>query len=196
MNYFLALVVLGLCGLVYYGGSLLQEQSETNQHQLCDLNGQIRTLQSTNTKTEDTERRLTAGMADLATQITAAKSAVALIKKRTVKATLPADSLLAAGRHLKAAKPKPKGPPLSNDLGTITTLDGRTFEDCHLIMVESSSIVFTHSDGIMDLPYPLMKSDLQKRFGYDPHQGPNLTDAQVQDLEQERQAASGDVDDF
>ena len=51
-------------------------------------------------------------------------------------------------------------------------------------------IVVNDSEGIMEIMYGLMPPDLQKRFGYDPHQAATLTDAQIEYQEEKRQAAA------
>jgi hypothetical protein len=81
-------------------------------------------------------------------------------------------------------------PPPGNNLGTITTLDGKTFQNCQLLGVKADRIVINYAGGITEILYGLMSPELQKRFGYDPHQAAGLTEAQIQFQEEQRKAAA------
>jgi hypothetical protein len=80
--------------------------------------------------------------------------------------------------------------PPTNTLGTITTLDGKTFQKCQLLKVDADGIVVNHSEGITKILYGLLPPELQKKFGYDPHQAAALTEAQIQFQEEQRKAAA------
>ena len=73
-------------------------------------------------------------------------------------------------------------------MGTITTLDGRTFQDCKILKVEADGITFSHADGITKILFPLLRPDLQKRYGYDPQKAVAETAAQI-NYQQAQQAA-------
>ena len=89
-----------------------------------------------------------------------------------------------------ASGPAPMTPPESNTngLGTVTTILGQTYHDCHLLKVEASDIVVSTNLGILQIPYVNMPPDLQKRFGFDPQAAAPLTDEQIRYQEQVRQA--------
>jgi hypothetical protein len=91
--------------------------------------------------------------------------------------------------------PQPPAPasstqPVSSDptaLGTITTILGQTYQDCHVLKIESNDIVVNCSTGILQIPYANMPSDLQKRFGYDPQKAAQTDDAKIRFQDQIRQ---------
>jgi len=191
MNYFLILLILGLGGSGYYEYTLLQQRSAEDQRQigdlgskigaLHDLSSKIDALQSENKKLEDDEARLAKGVTD-------AQAEVADVTKQTQSALAEIKTETLQGPN--AQNPVKASPPNSNDLGTITTLDGKTFKNCQLLKVEADGIVVNHSAGIMKIMYGLMQPDMQKKFGYDPKQAAGLTEAQIQFQEQQRQAAA------
>ena len=92
----------------------------------------------------------------------------------------------------EASKPAPPPPPPTspNDLGTIATLDGKTYQKCELLKVETDGITINHSAGIIKILYGLLPLDLQKKFGYDPHVTTALTPDQALSLENQRKAAA------
>jgi len=191
MNYFLMLIILGLCGGGYYEYTVLQKKDAADQQQLSDLGAKIDTLQSDNKKLDDDKTQLKKSMADaqskitdLTAQIQAAQSELAETKQ-TVQA-LQAEKAKAAAAAATPAAP----PPPTNSLGTITTQDGKTFQNCLLLKVEADGIVVNHSEGITKMLYRSLPAEMQKKFGYDPLQGTPLTEAQVQFQEAKRQAAA------
>lgn len=136
----------------------------TQQAQLNDDSATIETLRSDNKKLEDDKAQLTKSLAD---------------------AEARAKGLLAASAT--AAAPAPA---LGNSLGTITTLDGKSFPNCQLIKIKPTVIVVNDSDGITEISYALMPPEMQKKFDYDPHQAAALTEAQIQFQEEQRAAAA------
>jgi hypothetical protein len=90
-----------------------------------------------------------------------------------------------AGKPAMAAQPPP-----TNNLGTITTQDGRTFQNCRVIKVKTDGIVVSYSEGITEIKYALLPPDLQKKFGFDPRQAAALTQAQLQYQEEQKNAAA------
>ncbi|MCE0523111.1 MAG: hypothetical protein LV480_09395 [Methylacidiphilales bacterium] len=186
MNYFPALIAVGALGLACYACGSLETQSDAHARQLNDIRAKIAALQSQDKESLQQSKSTlapSAVMVDLTKQVQALQKAVA------AKTNPQAPQ---AGENQKA-KPPPPPSPLNSELGTVTSVDGKTYQNCHLIKVESNCIVFSHSEGIMNLPYVSMQPDLQKVFGFDPTQGATLTDAQVESLEARRQAGSGDI---
>lgn len=182
MNYFLILLIFGLSGGGYYEYTILQQNAEANQQQLTSLGGKIDTLQSENKKLEDDNTQSTKAVADDQAEITKLTTQI-----QTVQSAFD-EAKTQAAHPPKTATPAVTPP--SNNLGTIATLDGKTFQNCQLLKVEADGIIVNDSDGIMKILFGLMQPDVQKRFGYDPHQAAALTEAQIRFQEQQRQAAA------
>jgi hypothetical protein len=189
MNYFLLLVILGVCGGGYYEYTTLEQKSAGDQQQITDLGTKIDTLQAGNTKLENDKTQLTQSVADAETKIADLTKQIQDAQSTLAKAKAAA---LQAPKTTTAATTTPPKPTNSspNNLGTIATLDGKTYQNCQLLKVKADGIVINDSDGITEIMYGLMPPDLQKRFGYDPHQATALTDAQIEYQEEQRQAAA------
>jgi hypothetical protein len=188
MNYFLLLVILGICGGSYYEYTTLEQKSAVDLQQITDLGTKIDALQADNQKLEDNKTQLTKSVADAQTkiadltkQVQDAQSALAKAEALQIPKTTP------AAVTTTPPKPTTSSP---NNLGTIATLDGKTYQNCQLLKVKADGIVINDSDGITEIMYGLMPPDLQKRFSYDPHQAAALTDAQIEYQEEQRQAAA------
>jgi hypothetical protein len=186
MNYFLMMVIIGLCCGGYYEYTVLDEKVVSEQQQLSDMSGKFDALQSENKKLEDEKAQLKksvdeaqANIADLTKQVQTAQSALAEAKKQILPPPNATRSAIA-----------PASPPPPIKFGTIATLDGKTFQNCQLLKVDADGIVISYSEGITKLLYGLLPPDLQKRFGYDPHQAAALTAAQIQFQEEQRKAAA------
>ena len=189
MNYFLLVIILGLCGGGYYEYTILEQNSSADQQQITNLGAKIDALQSENKRLEDDKAQLTKSVADAQTetadltkQVQEAQSALA---KAQAQALQSATAATMAATTVAATPSRP-----SNNLGTIATLDGKTYQNCQLLKVQADGIVVNDADGITEIRFGLMPPDLQKRFGYDPHQAATLTDAQVQYQEEQRAAAA------
>jgi hypothetical protein len=179
MNYFLILIILCLGGGGYY-------EYTTMQQQMSDQDSQIKKLQSDN--------------ADLKTKLETAATSPAPPPKPEQPATpeTPPDTS-AAAPGTSSASAKPSTPPASaapsapsansNQLGTISTVDGKTYQNCRLLKVKATGIVVNDSDGITEIGFIFMPANVQQRFGYDPKAGPNLSDSRVLTDEALRQAA-------
>jgi len=186
MKYLLIMIIIVLCAGGYYEYNDLQQKSAAAQQQISDLTTKAGKLQTDNTALEDDKTRLTKSANDAQTQITdltkqlqEAQSALAEAKQQalqTAKASQP-------------ATPQTPAPP-TNSLGTIATLDGKTFQNCQLLKIDADGIVVNYSEGITKILYGLLPPDLQKKFGYDPHQAAALTEAQIQFQEEQRKAAA------
>jgi hypothetical protein len=191
MNYFLLVLIVGLCGGGYYEYTLLEQKSAADQQQITDLDGKVDALQSENKKLEDDKAQLTKSVADAQTETADLTKQVQEAQSALAKAQAQAQSLQAATATSTTATTVAAAPsPPSNNLGTITTLDGKTYQNCQLLKVQADSIVVNDADGITEIKFGLMSPDLQKRFGYDPHQAAALTEAQIEYQEEQRQAAA------
>lgn len=187
MNYFLLFVILALCGGGYYEYTLQQESDVKYQRQTSNLANQVTKLQSDNAAIEDEKAKLSKNLAD-------AQAKIADLTAQIAAAAEAAKAAKAAEAAAKAAAtPSPSTnsstPVFSNNLGMVTTLDGKTFQNCQLLRVEADGITFNHSSGITKVLFPLLSPALQKKLGYDPKNGTNLTAEQVQALEAQRKAA-------
>ncbi len=168
MNFFLLLIILCMGGGGYYEYTLLQQQ-------LTDLDSKVVDLEAKNKQLQDDNAKLSKGVPD--------QSAA------TATTTTPA-AVVPGGAAPLPGTPAPAKPAvLSNLLGTITTLDGKTYQNCRLLKVDADGIVVNHSEGILKIAYGLLPPDLKTRFNYDAAAGPNLPDDQIQKFEAMRQAA-------
>jgi DNA repair exonuclease SbcCD ATPase subunit len=192
MNYFLILVILGLCGGGYYEYTTLQQKSAADQQQITDLGTKLDALQAENKKLDDDKTQLTNNVADAQTKIADLTKQVQEAQSTLVKAKQQdQQDLEALKTQLAAATAPPPPPPTpTNNLGTIATVDGKTFQNCQLLKVEADGIVINQADGIIKIVFPMLPSDLQKKFGYDPNHPAPLTDAQIEHQEEQRKAAA------
>ena len=77
----------------------------------------------------------------------------------------------------------------SEDIGTVTTLDHRSYTNCKVIKVDQDGVTFTDDQGITKIEFALMPPDLQKRFGYTPQGAVNQTEAEIR-ADQQQAAAT------
>jgi hypothetical protein len=183
MNYFLALIILGLgCG-GYYEYNILNAKNVGAEQRLTDLGIQLDTLKEQDTKLAADNAQLTRAAndaqtrtADLTKQLQDAQTALADEKQKTFQP--PAVS----------AGSMPALTPDGNNLGTVATLDGKAFANSELLRVQTDCIVVNYTGGITQIPYGIMPPDLQKRFG--PQLAVALTPDQVAVQEEKRKAAA------
>ena len=185
MSYVWIFIILVMGGGGYYEYTVLEQKITTDDQQVSDLNTKLAALQSDNKKLEDDNAKLTKTTNDTGAALT--DLTAQLQSTQTALAQLQAKAQAAASASTPPASTTPAQP--GNKMGTIATLDGKTFENCLLLKVEADGIVVNHSEGIMKIEYGFLPPDLQKRFGYDIRLAPRLTDDQVMRLEQLRQAA-------
>ena len=189
MNYFLMLIIVGLCCGGYYEFTILQGQHAGDVQRLSDLQAKLDPLTADNAKLAADNAALKKSsteaeteVADLTQQLQTAQTAAAEAKMAAVAPT----SVAAVTPGTTAATPTPA---FGLNLGTITTVDGKSYLNCQLLKVQPDGIVVKHSAGISQVAYSAMQPDLQKVFGFDPHGAPTLTDNQVAVLEAKRKAA-------
>jgi hypothetical protein len=198
MNYFLILlVVVGILGGGYYEYTSLQDESIDYQRKIAEQRDKLDYLEAKNKQYEDDKTLLTrakwdeaqAKIADLTKQVQTVQAALDQEKKNEADAAAAAAAASAANSTNQAPVAPPPPPPPSNKLGTIVTTDGKTYTNCVLMKVDPDGIVINDSDGITKVLYALMSPELQKRFDFDPKQGP-LTQEQVDILEIKRKASA------
>ena len=187
MSYVWIFIILVMGGGGYYEYTVLEQKITTDDQQVSDLNTKLAALQSDNKKLEDDNAKVSktandtgAALTDLTAQLQSTQTALAQLQAKA-----QATAATSASTPPASTTPAQTG----NKLGNISTLDGKTFENCVLLKVEADGIVVNHSEGIMKIEYGLLPPDLQKRFGYDIRVAPRLTDDQVMRLEQLRQAS-------
>jgi len=185
MNYFLIVIILGLCLGGYYEYTTFEEKNAEDQQQLSDLHGKVDALQSENKKLEDDKTQLIKSLANAQPKIADPTRQIQTLQSASVEAKNQALQAPNANQPAMATQPPP-----TNNLGTITTLNGKTFQNCQLLKVKADGIVINHSEGITEILYGLLPPDLQKKFGYDPHMAAALTEAQIQFQEEQRKAAA------
>jgi len=191
MNYFLILIILGLCGGGYYEYTALETKNAQDvQVMKLDLQGKADQLQTENEKLKSDNADMTKNLKADADTITDLTSQI-----QTVQAKLAeAEAAAAAAKSGTATTPTTTSASAStssfNNLGTIVTLDGKTYANSQLLKVNPDGITVNYDAGITKVLFLSLSPDMQKRFGFDPHQGTALTDAQVQTLETQRQAAA------
>jgi len=188
MNYFLMLIIILLCGGSYYEYNQLQQKGVADHQQISDLTDKVNSLQTNNKKLTDDQAQLKksaddslAEINDLTKQVQDAQTALETAKAQIVQ--------LKARQTTAASSPAPASAPVWTNLETVATLDGKSYQNCQLLKVEADGIVINHADGITKLAYGLLPPELQKKFDYDPHGPPSLSDDQVQALEAQRKAS-------
>ncbi len=198
MQWFLLLIIIGLCGGGYYEYTQLQQQLQTkattDQAQIDKLTADNKTLEDQNTTLTKTQSDNQASIADLTTKLQGAQTDLASTQKeldadKKIIADAAAKAAAAAAAAAKAAAAA--AGPTSNSLGSFTTLDGQSFQNAQLLKIDQDGITFSHSQGITKVNFTLLPPDLQKRFGYDPHQAATQAAAQALYQEQQRKALSG-----
>lgn len=204
MNYFLALLLIGIAGFAYY-------QHNQDELQVADLQQQIANLKKgepASTTTDGQSSETTTAAPDGTTPTgTAPSLARTTPSTMTPSATTPAAVRTAPSLapELKVIQPTTEHSSAidqaaqaataaatsnSNNIGTVTTLDGRTFHNCKVLKVETDGVTFSHDDGITKVLFPLLPPNVQKQFDYDPQKAVAQTDAQVRYDQQQAAAAA------
>ena len=78
---------------------------------------------------------------------------------------------------------------MTNYLGTVQTQDGKSYQNCKMLSVDEDGVTVTCETTITKLNYSILPPDLQRKFGYDPQAAAKLSQARIQYLEQQIQAA-------
>jgi hypothetical protein len=193
MNMFLVLVVLGVSVGAYY----LYSQNQTDLQTITDLHHQVDDL---NTKVTEAQADAAAAQA----VADAARKALADARSNRSRSGTPGSTSLSPGlasvsivappdtsrsSAIDEAAKAAAAASHSTSIGTIKTLDGKTYTHCRVLKVEQDGVTFSHDDGITKVLYPLMSPDVQKMFDYDPQKAVAQTDAQIH-YDQQQAAAS------
>ncbi len=196
-NYMWLLVVFGLCGGGYYEYTNLQTQASADRQVLkLELQGKIdqletekKALEASNQKLTQVQEESKTQMAFLAAQADAAQKALEMATKSPASAN---GSNSGIGGMSSAGSPSAAtSAATSNNLGTIATLDGKTFPNSELLKVDPNGITIKCTSGITKVGFLALPPELQKRFGFDPKNGEVLTNAQTEQNEAQRKAAAG-----
>lgn len=190
MKSFLFLIILALCGVGYFEYTVFQQQSIEAQQKIASLSQQVDDLTAAKKKLADDQQSLAEAKTQAVAQLQTLQGQFDDLQKKEAaeKARLdvlsPPVPATAAGLAGSASDP--------NDLGTIVTLSGRTYQQCKLLKTDADGITFSYSDGITKVIYGLLSPELQHRLGYDPQQAVKMTAAQLkyqEDLQKATQAS-------
>jgi hypothetical protein len=175
MNYFLVLIIIGIAGFAYY-------QHNQDEQQVADLQHQVGNLQA---------KLISFSEAKPAPKTAPPVTRPIPIVKPEVKVVQPSIQLPAIDKAVTADRTASVAPPSDpNNLGTVSTLDARTYHNCKVLKVEADGVTFSHDDGITKVLYPFLPPNLQKRFNYDPQNVTGLVDAQARFDEQQAAPAN------
>ncbi len=189
-NYMWLLVVFGLCGGGYYEYTNLQTQASADRQVLkLELQGKIDQLEASNQKLTQAQEESKTQMAFLAAQADAAQKALEMATKSPASANGSNSGI--GGMSSAPSTSAATSAATSNNLGTIATLDGKTFPNSELLKVDPNGITIKCTSGITKVGFFALPPELQKRFGFDPKNGAALTDAQIEQYEAQRKAATG-----
>jgi len=191
MNWFLLLIILGMAGGGYYEYQTLSGQVSVDGIQISDLKTKLQTALDDQQKSADAAKQLTANLTDV--QAKAADLDKQLQGEKTELAAAQAEIQAAeAAAHPATSSPSAAAtttpPAFTTKLGTLAALDGKTYNACQLLKINSDSIVISNADGITQVPLNVLPPTVQKMFGFDVKAGA-LSSEQVQLLEQKRQTA-------
>ena len=193
MNWILLFVILLMGGAGYFEYQNLQVQISTCQGQISEDKAKLDAADTASKAIEAENAQLKQSLAsaksktdDLTKQLQTAQDEVAQSKKPAVGATgttAPGTSptTLANSTTIAAA--------FTTKLGTITTIDGKTFANCQLMKFQNTGMVVSCDSGITQIEYAVLPTALQKTFGYDPSQA-QLSSDQLAMLEMKRQDAA------
>jgi len=185
MNYFLTLIILLICCAFFYLHKADLDKDATNQETIRDFGVQIKELQGDKEKLEDTVSTLKKGLEDVTAEAADLGKQLQAVKDAAIeKSDLEVKAVTAAAVAATAVAPAPP----SNTLGTITTLDGKTYRNCQLLKVGPDRIVISHSSGINDILLVFLPPELQKRFGADIHPAAESSPTPVQVPQGQNQA--------
>jgi outer membrane murein-binding lipoprotein Lpp len=187
---FLMLVILAVSGGAYY----MYTQNQADEQTITDLHHQVDDLNAKVVQAE-AEAAAAKAAADAARKTAAAgrSGLPGLPRSTSLSPGLPSVSVIAPDTsHSSAiddAASAAAAASHSASIGTIKTLDGKTYTNCRVLKVEQDGVTFSHDDGITKILYPLMPPEVQKLFDYDPQKAVAQTDAQIR-YDQQQAATS------
>jgi 3-oxoacyl-ACP reductase-like protein len=181
MKFFLFLLIVALGAGGYYGYTQLihlqTQQQAANQKQFDDLQDRLGKIETANKAEADNQAQAASNAAPAQPPAPAPDAQAATGTTTTTNdasATPPADAA---------------ADDFTTHLGTITTLDGKTYQSCQLIKIDADGITINHADGVTKITFAMLPTDLQKKFGFDINHAVALTEAQIRYEEQKRKAA-------
>ena len=177
MNLILSLILLTVAGIAYVAFNIQQQTDATFQQRIGEWQDRVKQLQESITLEQSKESNWKAQLA----------------KAREEAAHNPLAVLPAPAPSVESSETNPAAhatPSDLNNLGTITTIDGKSFYHCQLLKVEPDGITFNHSEGITKVLFPFLTPEMRKRFGYDPEKTTALEAAEVRYQDQLRAAAA------
>jgi small-conductance mechanosensitive channel len=159
---FLIIVIVTLGAGGYYQYNVMEKVEEdqaakisANLQQIHNLGAEIDKLTSEKKALEDTKIQQAKRLDD----------ANAIISDLNKHLQAVQSDLADTQQQLAAEKAKPP-PPQTDELGTITTPNGKSYFNCVLLRVDPDGIVVSHTNGIVKILYGWLSSDFQVRFGY------------------------------
>jgi hypothetical protein len=176
MKYFLLFIIIALCLGGYYGYNTLataqQAKVDADQQQITKLQKDNTSLTDDKAKLAKSASDAQAQVTDLTTQLQTAQTSLTATQSKldAAQKSLADDEakIAKAAAAAAAAKVAATVPADPNSLGTITTLDGKTYQNCDLLKIDADGITINHSEGITKIMFALLPMELQKKFGYQP----------------------------
>ena len=181
MNYFLVLVVIGMAGFAYYQHNQDEQQVVGLQQQIAQLQGKGGSSTGGNEGGDDTTTTPNEAPSNGPRPVLTISPQV-----KVVAPSASHSSAIDAAANAAAAASSSN----SNSLGTVNTLDGRTFNNCKVLKVEADGVTFSHDEGITKVLFSFLPPNVQKQFDYDPQKAVAQTDAQTRYDEQQAAATN------
>jgi hypothetical protein len=186
MNYFLVLLVLCMGAGGYYEYTQLQGTIDGDEARIHDLSAQVDKLTAGAASFAEDKDNLMKELSSDNTEVASLRTQLQALKAKAAAAAPAVGDVTQDNPGANVAVP----PAYTTHLGTISALDGKTYQDCQLLKVEEDGITFSYTDGITKVPFGLLPPALQTRFGFDPHGISGLTPDQVDAQEEQRKAAA------
>jgi hypothetical protein len=185
----LLLLALLAGGTAYYEFNWHEQSSEGFQSQIQNWESRLGQLKSEN-------KKLNEDKLNLARQLEQAREAY--LASMAQRAALAHPASVAPKPPPAPPKPLPSpGGTSLEDMGTFTTITGKTYQSARLLKIEATDIVISSAEGITQIPYVIMPPDMQKKFGWDPQKSSAENAAVIryqEELEQAKEDAAADGD--
>jgi outer membrane murein-binding lipoprotein Lpp len=189
MNTFLVLVILAVSGGAYY----MYSQNQVDEQTITDLHHQVDDLNAKVAQAE-TEAAAAKAVAEAAKKAAAANHRTSTGSTPGLSSGLPGLNVVGPDTShssaIDAAASAAAAASHSAGVGTITTLDGKTYTNCKILKVDQDGVTFSHDDGITKILFALMSPATQKLFDYSPQKAVAQTDAQIRYDEQQNAATN------
>ena len=201
MNYILIVVVLAICAGAYYDHTQEEQKVSALQAEVDDAHKAAITAAAA---AQNSSAPVVSGPSPATPRSPTASDSSGLTHDlNSPPLTLPGSSGPGAPVHhavvvdsaeathagaVDAAAAAAEAAANGTDLGTVTTLDNRTFTNCKVVKVEEDGVTFSTDAGIAKIEYPLLPPDLQKKFGYTPQAAVVRTEAEIRANDQQQAA--------